>query len=140
MRKVSIEIAKAFINDNKKTVGNTYTEDGKIFLHNNKIAWWEKNHPDSNLSNNIHLCFSMCGWDTPTTRERLNTLFCELFNGDLIYLKQSEGNQYLYINSTVYCMEIDPSKVYILREIGGDVFLDEPVNQIVEYFTRNLAY
>jgi len=125
MRKVSIEIAKAFINDNKKTVGNTYTEDGKIFLHNNKIAWWEKNHPDFNLSNNIHLCFSMCGWDTPTTRERLNTLFYELFKSDAVYLKQSKGNQYLYINST--CMEIDPSEVYILREIGENVFLDEPV-------------
>jgi len=125
MRKVSIEIAKAFINDKNKTVGNTYTEDGKIFLHDNKIAWWEKNHPDFNLSNNIHLCFSMCKWDTITTRERLNTLFYELFNGDLVYLKQSKGNQYLYINTT--CMEIDPTKVYILREIGEDVFLDEPV-------------
>ena len=50
MRKISMEIAKAFINDKKKTVGNTYTEDGKIFLHNNKIAWWEKNHPDFSLS------------------------------------------------------------------------------------------
>ena len=95
MRKVSIEIAKAFINDKKKTVGNTYTENGEIFLHNNKIAWWENNHPSENLSNNIHLCFSMCGWGTVTTRERLNTLFCELFKSDLVYLKQSKGDQYL---------------------------------------------
>jgi len=125
MRKVSIEIAKAFINDKKKTVGNTYTENGEIFLHNNKIAWkWENNHPDLK-SKNIHLYFSMCGWDTPTTRERLNTLFYELFKSDLVYLKQSKGDQYLYINTT--CMEIDPSKVYILREIGDDLFLDEPV-------------
>jgi len=125
MRKVSIEIAKAFINDKKKTVGNTYTEEGKISLHNNKIAWWEKNHPDFNLSNNIHLCFSMCGWDTITTRERLNTLFYELFKSDAVYLKQSKGDQYLYINST--CMKIDPSEVYTLREVNNDVFLDEPV-------------
>ena len=130
MRKVSIEIAKAFINDKKKIVGNTYTENGEIFLHNNKIAWWEStgkyyskgSHIDSN---SVHLCFSMCGWDTVTTRERLNTLFYELFKSDLVYLKQSKGDQYLYINST--CMEIDPSKVYVLREIGNDLFLDEPV-------------
>ena len=130
MRKISIEIAKAFINDKKKIVGNTYTENGEIFLHNNKIAWWEStgkyyskgSHIDSN---SIHLCFSMCGWDTVTTRERLNTLFCELFKSDLVYLKQSKGDQYLYINTT--CMKIDPSKVYVLREIGDDVFLDEPV-------------
>jgi hypothetical protein len=136
MRKISIEIAKAFINDKKKTVGNTYTENGEIFLHNNKIAWWEStgkyyskgSHIDSN---SVHLCFSMCGWDTVTTRERLNTLFYELFKNDLsqckhfVYLKQSKGDQYLYINTTY--MEIDPSKVYILREIGDDLFLDEPV-------------
>lgn len=130
MRKVSIEIAKAFINDKRKTVGNTYTENGKISLHNNKIAWWESvgksyskgSHIDSN---SVHLCFSMCGWDTPTTRERLNTLFYELFKSDRVYLRQSKGNQYLYVNLT--CMEIDPSKVYVLREIGEDVFLDEPI-------------
>ena len=128
MRKVSIEIAKAFINDKKKTVGNTYTKNGEIFLHNNKIAWsWKNNHPQLKMlkGKNIHLYFSMCGWDTVTTRERLNTLFCELFKSDLVYLKQFKGNQYLYINNT--CMEIDPSKVYILREIGDDLFLDEPV-------------
>ena len=130
MRKVSIEIAKAFINDKKKTVGNTYTEDGKIFLHNNKIAWWEsvgKNYSKGSHidSNSVHLCFSMCGWDTPTTRERLNTLFYELFKSDRVYLRQSKGNQYLYVNLT--CMEIDPSKVYVLREIGEDVFLDDPI-------------
>jgi len=124
MRKVSIEIAKAFINGKKKTVGNTYTENGKIFLHNNKIAWWENNRPDLGFSN-IHLYFSMCGWDTVTTRERLNTLFYELFNGERVYLQQVTGNQYIYINNN--CIEIDPSKVYILREIGDDLFLDEPV-------------
>ena len=136
MRKISVEIAKAFINGKKKTVGNNYTENGEIFLHNNKIAWWEStgkyyskgSHIDSN---SVHLCFSMCGWDTVTTRERLNTLFYELFKNDLsqckhfVYLKQSKGDQYLYINTT--CMKIDPSKVYVLREIGDDVFLDEPV-------------
>ncbi len=130
MRKVSIEIAKAFINDKRKTVGNTYTENGEIFLHNNKIAWWEStgkyyskgSHIDSN---SVHLCFSMCGWDTPTTRERLNTLFYELFKSDLVYLKQSKGDQYLYINNT--CTWIDPSRIYVLREIGDDLFLDEPV-------------
>ena len=137
MRKVSIEIAKAFINDKKKTVGNTYTENGEIFLHNNKIAWWESTgkyyskggyiedieNPSS--SNSVHLCFSMCGWDTVTTRERLNTLFYELFNGERVYLQQATGNQYIYINNN--CMKIDPSKVYVLREIGDDLFLDEPV-------------
>jgi len=134
MRKVSKEIAKAFINNKNKSIGNSrvcpvsdWVSNGEmgIYLHDNKIAWWEKNHPDFNLSNNIHLCFSMCGWDTITTRERLNTLFYELFKSDAVYLKQSKGDQYLYINST--CMKIDPSEVYTLREVNNDVFLDEPV-------------
>ena len=77
MRKVSKEIAEAFIENENKRMGNsiihpvsewmTKSERG-VFLHDNKIAWWENNHPSENLSNNIHLCFSMCGWDTPTTR------------------------------------------------------------------------
>ena len=141
MRKVSIEIAKAFTNNKNKSIGNSrvcpvseWVSNGEmgIYLHDNKIAWWENYHPNfetrpylGNLSKNIHLCFSMCGWDTITTRERLNTLFYELFKSDAVYLKQSKGNQYLYINTT--CMEIDPSKVYVLREIGDDLFLDEPV-------------
>ena len=123
MRKVSIEIAKAFINDKTKTVGNTYTENGEIFLHNNKIAWWENNRPNYS-SDNVHLCFSMCGRDTPTTRERLNTLFYELFK-KCCFLKQSKGDQYLNINNA--CTWIDPSKIYVLREIENDLFLDEPV-------------
>ena len=139
MRKVSIEIAKAFINNKNKSIGNSrvcpvsdWVSNGEmgIYLHDNKIAWWESvgenyskgSHIDSN---SVHLCFSMCGWDTPTTRERLNTLFYELFKSDRVYLRQSKGNQYLYVNLT--CMEIDPSKVYVLREIGEDVFLDDPI-------------
>lgn len=134
MRKVSKEIAEAFTENVNKIMGNTRIrpisewsskKQQGVFLHDNKIAWFENNHPSENLSNNIHLCFSMCGWDTPTTRERLNTLFYELFKSDRVYLRQSKGNQYLYVNLT--CMEIDPTKVYVLREIGEDVFLDEPI-------------
>ena len=132
MRKVSIEIAKAFINNENKKIGNSKVcpvsnwvrnEEMGIYLHDNKIAWWE-NPERWYLSNNIHLCFSMCGWDTPTTRERLNTLFYELFK-KCCFLKQSKGDQYLNINNA--CTWIDPSKVYILREIENDLFLDEPV-------------
>jgi len=152
MRKVSIEIAKAFINNENKKIGNSKVcpvsnwvrnEEMGIYLHDNKIAWWE-NPERWYLSNNIHLCFSMCGWDTPTTRERLNTLFYELFKSDRVYLKQSKGDQYLYINTT--CIEIDPSKVYILREIGDDLFLDEPVTlamqrlQLINFLNLNTKY
>jgi len=153
MRKVSIEIAKAFINNKNKKIGNSrvcpvsdWVSNGEmgIYLHDNKIAWWENYHPNEtrpylgNLSTNIHLCFSMCGWDTPTTRERLNTLFYELFKSDAVYLKQSKGDQYLYINST--CMKIDPSEVYTLREVEKCVFLDQPWLEENQNKVMNRAY
>ena len=69
MRKVSIEIAKAFIKGKRKTIGKTHTftsmqsgGNGYVSLHGNKIAWWENNHPYKNKHGNIHLSFCLCGW------------------------------------------------------------------------------
>jgi hypothetical protein len=68
MKKVSINIAKALMKNEGEVFGNSFTKvdslmsEGGVYLHNNKIMWWENNHPSKNLSNNIHLCFSMCGW------------------------------------------------------------------------------
>ena len=45
-----------------KRIGNTATFDGKVYLHNNKIAEWRENG----------LYMGLAGWNTPTTRERLN--------------------------------------------------------------------
>ena len=113
---------------------------GGLFLHDNKIAWWDNSQRWENeectvLSNSVHLCFSMCGWDTVTTRERLNTIFHHVFwdkendlnqlGSNFVYLKQIKGKQYLFIWDRQ--MEIDPSKIYVLREIENDLFLDEPV-------------
>ena len=131
MRKVSKEIAKAFIDGKRKTIGNTHTftdmqsgGHGYVSLHGNRIAYWENNHPNYNLNNNIHLCFSMCGWGTPTTRERLNTLFSLLFKRD-IKLFQKNHEQFLFLNGVDYL--IDPSNIYVLRSINGNIFMDDLV-------------
>jgi tRNA(Ile)-lysidine synthase TilS/MesJ len=136
MRKVSKEIAEAFMKNENKRMGNsiihpvsewmTKSERG-VFLHDNKIAWWENNHPSENLSNNIHLCFSMCGWDTPTTRERLNTIFSYVFKSDSVYLKQIKGEQKLFINDRR--MRINENLYYAIRCVNGDVFLDHPIKK-----------
>ena len=128
MRKVSIDIAKAFLNGKSRTIGNSYTEEGKVVLHGNTIAWWENNHPDLNLSNNIHLCFSMCGWGTPTTRERLNSLFSLLFESDDVFIQQKNFAQWLTINNRQ--IEIDEHATYVLRCINGDLFLDVPMREV----------
>ena len=137
MRKVSKEIAEAFMKNENKRMGNTIIHpvsewmtknERGVFLHDNKIAWFENNHPSKNtLSNNIHLCFSMCGWDTPTTRERLNAIFSYVFKSDSVYLKQIKGEQKLFINDRQ--IEINENLNYVIRSVNGNVFLDDPVKK-----------
>ena len=134
MRKVSKEIAEAFTENVNKIMGNTRIrpisewsskKEQGVFLHDNKIAWFENNHPSENLSNNIHLCFSMCGWDTVTTRERLNAIFSYVFKSDSVYLKQIKGEQKLFINDRR--ARINENLYYAIRCVNGDVFLDHPI-------------
>ena len=133
MRKVSKEIAEALMKNEGKVFGNSFTKvdslmsEGGVYLHDNKIMWWENNHPSENLSNNIHLCFSMCGWDTVTTRERLNAIFSYVFKSDSVYLKQIKGEQKLFINDRR--MRINENLYYAIRCVNGDVFLDHPIKK-----------
>lgn len=71
MRKVTEKIANAFLLSNDKSIGNTWTNGKAVYLHGNKIA--EKR------TDGIYL--SLAGWNTPTTRERLNGIL-RAFNID----------------------------------------------------------
>ena len=62
MRKITETIANAFLQGTNKTQGNTAVLDGNVYLHGNKIV-----RRDSD-----GLYMSLAGWNTPTTRERLN--------------------------------------------------------------------
>ena len=62
MRKVTEVIANAFKQGINKTIGNTSTIDGEVFLHGNKIAKIEDGA----------LLMTLAEWNTKTTRERLN--------------------------------------------------------------------
>ena len=68
MRKVTKQITQAFIDGVSKQVGNTSTDGKAIYLHGNKIA--EKR--DNTIS------LTLAGWNTVTTRERLNGLLTAL--------------------------------------------------------------
>tara|TARA_R100000458_G_scaffold59567_1_gene70539 strand:+ start:52 stop:486 length:435 start_codon:yes stop_codon:yes gene_type:complete len=139
MRKISKEIAKAFIEGKEinQRGKNTATYGGSIFLHGNEIAWWEtpkgfNRQSDASIillsDENMHLCFSMCGWGTPTTRERLNTLFALLFEDDDVCLFQKNHKQFLSINGVDY--EIDDSERLTLRKVKNHpVFLDEEIRE-----------
>lgn len=64
MRKVGEQIGNALANFKRLTVGNTYTEAGRVWLHGNLIAEIKGGR----------LYTSLAGWNTVTTRSRLNDL------------------------------------------------------------------
>ena len=73
MRKVTRETVKAFLNGERKQIGNTRTDGQGLYLHDNQIAW---RTPDGDIKIN------MCEWGSVTTRERLNGLL-NLIGSDL---------------------------------------------------------
>lgn len=64
MRKVTREIVSAFLNHETKRVSNSYTDGTSLYLHGNEIA--------VHVKGGIEV--TTAGWNTPTTRERLNGL------------------------------------------------------------------
>jgi hypothetical protein len=64
MRKVTKEIVQAWARGDCLTVGNTCTNGEAIFLHGHGIAW-KGLEPDE-------IVLTLAGWNTVTTRERLN--------------------------------------------------------------------
>lgn len=85
MRKITNDAVKAFRNSENFSRGNTRVqvkndESGKktvsMYLHGHRIAFMHENH----------LILSSCGWETNTTKERLNGILSE-FNLPMIYQK-----------------------------------------------------
>lgn len=62
MRKVTRQAANALMAGKNFTSGNTVVKDGTMYLHRNAIA-----RIDGDFA-----VLSTCGWNTSTTRERLN--------------------------------------------------------------------
>lgn len=66
MRKVTRTVIAAFLAGKSKSVANTSTDGQSLFLHGNCIAY----------KKGLALVVTTCGWNTNTTRERLNGLPC----------------------------------------------------------------
>lgn len=62
MRSITKKIVSAFLDGKSASLDNTRTDGKSLFLHGNKIAYKEDGK----------LFISTCGWNTPTTKERLN--------------------------------------------------------------------
>ena len=63
-RQITKIMAHAFWNGESKKLSNTEVKNHEMYLFGNKIAWLE----------NDKLYFTLCGWNTLTTRERLSGL------------------------------------------------------------------
>jgi hypothetical protein len=84
MRKVTEQIKNAFEQGTSLKVGNTKTDGKTVWLHGNAIV---KRDPDGLVR------WSLAGWNTPTTRERVNGIanagvhqvnFEAILNGQII--------------------------------------------------------
>lgn len=66
MRSVTKKIMSAFIAGKSAKSKNTWTNGKSVWLHGNEIIRREDNGD---------IVISNCGWNTPTTKERLNGFF-----------------------------------------------------------------
>lgn len=96
MRKESIEITKAFIAGKSLKKARTTTDGQAIYLHGNKIA--EKRQDG--------IYVTLAGWNTSTTRERVNTLI-KIINGEG-YFSQKKFKPYFNNNP---CLENEWYKI-----------------------------
>ena len=124
MRQITQKTANAFFNrkalkmNNTEVKGRYISTNGKgeeikdpngyvemyLYLHGNLIANFNQIQKG--------LYFTLAGWNTPTTRERLNGLF-ETY-GLTSKVRQIKGRAYIQTPSEL--VEIDPSRTYV---IGG---------------------
>ncbi len=63
MRKITKDIRDAFLARKKRSIGNTFTDGENVWLHGNKIVRRDEFGK---------IFCTLAGWNTPTTRERVN--------------------------------------------------------------------
>lgn len=67
-KKVDDTIARAFARGEKAKGNNTVCDGSAVYLHGHRIAWRD----------GAHVMASLCGWNTTTTRARLNAICQEI--------------------------------------------------------------
>lgn len=112
MRQTSYQITDAFLNGRSKKVGANSVTDGKsMYLFGNKIAEWREDG----------LWITNCGWQTPTTKDRLNSIGAYLNFG--IY----QRNHKWYLNG----VEWDGTWIRVHDKLPAEVDLNAKNKQIV---------
>lgn len=85
MRKITEKTVRAFLSGHSLTVGNTYTDGQALYLHGNRIAMRD------GVTGEVWL--STGGWNTLTTRERLNGVLSIM--GSSLRVRQEKGKLYI---------------------------------------------
>ena len=88
MRKVTIKASKALYNNESMVSGNTRVKDGVLSLHNNAIAFLFTDEQGVK-----RLKIQDCGWQSVTTKERLNGVL-DAFGIDA-YISQQNFHWYV---------------------------------------------
>ena len=113
MRKETQKIATAFVNHKKASAARTRTDGQSVYLHDNQIAWW--NYGDVKPA----LCFSMAGWGTVTTRERINGILEA--SGSNWRLCQRDYAQFIINTRTEKLVPIDQYRSYFAPTNDDDM-------------------
>lgn len=100
MRKITMTMKGAFEAREKFSLKNAMCDGNAVYLHGHKIFWRDGDD----------LMFSMCGWPTVTTRDRINALMPDDF-----YIRQQGGDQWLGWKH-ICLTEIDPDETYSIAE------------------------
>tara|TARA_Y100000401_G_C8282425_1_gene204195 strand:- start:53 stop:406 length:354 start_codon:yes stop_codon:yes gene_type:complete len=114
MRKVTEDIARAFVNGQKKTVSNTSTDGVSVWLHGHEII--RKDGADVRVS--------LCGWGTPTTRERLNGILS--FAGYDVRFFQQNHEQFVQSGRGLLPVHVDVFDLIKVKSNGqiGQMYKD----------------
>lgn len=91
MRKETYKIAQAFYRGVPAKAARTRTDGQTVWLHDNRIAWRTDHH---------EVCFTLAGWATVTTRERINGLL-EVFGYPSWGISQRNYAQYLVYKAQI---------------------------------------
>ena len=90
MRQETQKIMSAFLRGQKASAARTNTDGNTVWLHGNKIA---------QRSEGDFVDFSLAGWPTVTTRDRINGLL--QLSGSDYRVFQKNGTQFLTNGETV---------------------------------------
>ena len=103
MRKITERVANALFDGDKAIIGNTaVTHAGEVFLHGNWVAGFDGQHK---------LVVTLAGWNTQTTRERVNGIINIAFKRyglpDVPMIRQIRGVPYLIYRGEKVGLEPD---------------------------------